>query len=79
MDERKFNRLSLTDRANIVWQKGEFVDSVVYNNYCLMLYSVSRQFVEMYIELRSHNIVWVSLANEYDLNKYLDRIQLEVR
>ena len=78
MDEGKFDRLSLHERANIVWRQGHFVDSVIYKNYCLMLYSVNRQFVELYIDLRSHNIVWISLANEYDLSKYLDGIQLEV-
>ncbi len=78
MDEGKFNRLSLTDRAGIVWRKGQFVDSLIYNNYCLMLYSVNRQFVELYLDLKSHSIVWISLANEYDLAKYLDDIRIEV-
>lgn len=78
MDEGKFNRLSLAERINIVWRQGEFVDSAIYNNYRLMLYSVNRQFVEMFIDLKSHNIAWISLANEYDLAKYLDGMQLEV-
>ncbi|MEX1241785.1 MAG: hypothetical protein WEB30_18830 [Cyclobacteriaceae bacterium] len=78
MDEGKFNILSMNERANIVWRQGEFLDSVIYGNYCLMLYSVKRQFVEMYIDLKSHSIVSISLANEYDLTKYLDGIQLEV-
>lgn len=78
MDEGTFNRLSLTDRANIVWRQGEFVDSVIRNNYCLMLYSINRQFVELYIDLHTHTIIWISLANEHDLAKYLDGIQIEV-
>ena len=78
MENGKFDRLSLHERANLVWLRGQFVDSVIYNNYCLLLYSVNRQFVELYIDLRTHNIVWISLANEYDLAKYLDGIQLEV-
>jgi hypothetical protein len=78
MDEARFNRLSLTDRAGIVWKEGKFVDSVIYNNYCLMLYSVNRQFVELFLDLKTHSIVWISLANEYDLAKYLDDIKIEV-
>jgi hypothetical protein len=78
MDEARFNRLSLADRAGIVWQKGKFVDSVIYNNYCLMLYSVNRQFVELFLDLKTHAIVWISMANEYDLAKYLDDIKIEV-
>lgn len=78
MDEEKFKRLSITDRANLVWSKGEFVDSVLYNNYCVMLYSVKSHFVELAMDLRSHTIVWISLANQYDLNKYLKNIDIEV-
>ncbi len=78
MEEGKFNRLSLNERASIVWRKGRFVDSVIYNNYCLMLYSVNRQFVELYLDLKSNSIVWISMANEYDLAKYLDDIKIEV-
>lgn len=78
MEEGKFNRLSLGERAGIVWRQGIFVDSVMYNNYCLMLYSVNRQFVEIYFDLKSQSIVWISLANEYDLAKYLEEIEIEV-
>ena len=78
MDEVKFNRLSLSDRAGIVWRQGQFVDSVIYNNYCLMLYSVNCQFIELYLDLKTHSIVWISVANEYDLAKYLDDIKIEV-
>ncbi|MGC1243730.1 MAG: hypothetical protein WA874_19195 [Chryseosolibacter sp.] len=78
MDEAKFNRLSLAERADLLWEKGAFVDSAICNDYCLMLYSVNRQFVELFIDLKSQSIVWVSLANEYDLMKYLSDIQIEV-
>jgi len=78
MDAGKFNRLTLTQRADIVWQKGQFVDSVICKHYCLMLYSVQHQFIELYIDLRSQNIIWISLANEYDLEKFLTQIQIEV-
>jgi len=78
MDEVRFNKLSLAARANIVWEKGKLADSVILNNYCLMLYSVNHQFVELIMDLPSNSIVWISLANEYDLVKYLDDIHLEV-
>lgn len=78
MDEEKFNRLSLGERANIVWTKGKFVDSVICNNYYLMLYSVDRQFIELCLDLKTHSIVWISLANEFELAKYLDSIQIQV-
>ncbi len=78
MDESKFNRMSLAERSDVVWQQGKFVDSLICNHYCLMLYSVKRQFVELCLDLKEQSIVWVSLANDYDLAKYLDDIQIEV-
>src|SRR5690606_14888341 len=77
MDEAKFNRLNLNERSCVVWLYGRFVDSLIFNNYCLMLYSINRQFVELYLDLKSHTIVSVNLANEYDLSKYLDHITIE--
>lgn len=78
MEEGKFNRLTLEQRAQIVWRDGQFVDSVMYNQYCLMLYSVDRHFVELFLDLETHHIVWISLASEYDLAKYLRGVDLEV-
>lgn len=78
MDEAKFNRLSLTERTELLWEEGTFVDSVLYNDYCLMLYSINRQFVELYVDLKAQSIAWVSLANEFDLMKYLNDIRIEV-
>lgn len=78
MDEGKFNRLPLSERANLVWDRGEFVDSVLYNNYCVMLYSVGHQFVELFMELKTGSIVWISLATEYDLTKYLQDVHIDV-
>ena len=78
MDEAKFNRLSLAQRADIVWLHGQFADSVLCNNYCLMLYSFNRQFVEVYVDLVGQSIVSINLANEYDLEKYLDDIHITV-
>ncbi|HET7179315.1 MAG TPA: hypothetical protein VFI14_06305 [Chryseosolibacter sp.] len=78
MDEGTFNRLPLADRANFVWEKGVFVDSILFNNYLLMLYSVNRQFVELSYDVKGGTIVWISVANEYDLAKYLDHIDIVV-
>lgn len=78
MEEAKFNRLSIAERASLVWQRGQFADSIICNNYCLMLYSLNRQFVELYFDLKTQSIVCISLANEHDLAKYLEDIHIEV-
>ena len=78
MDEGTFNRLSLADRANVIWEKGVFVDSILFNNYLLMLYSINCQFVELSYDVKAGDIVWITVANEYDLAKYLDNIHIAV-
>ena len=78
MDPGKFERLTLTERAELVWTHGAFVDSIMFNNYCLMLYSVKDQFVELYLDLHSKNIVLISLASEIDLEKFLTDIHIHV-
>lgn len=78
MEEGKFNRLSLAEQADIVWQQGQFVDSVIRKHYCFMLYTVKHQFVELYLDLQSQTILWISVANEHDLEKYLANINIGV-
>jgi len=78
MEESKFNSMSLAERSDVVWQQGQFVDSVMCNDCCLMLYSVKRQFVELCLDLKAQAIVRISLVNDPDLSKYIDDIQIEV-
>jgi hypothetical protein len=78
MEEGKFNRLSLDDRAKLLWEHGYFVESITYYNYCLILYSLNRQFVELFYDRSSQTILWISLANEYDMKKYLNKIEIPV-
>jgi hypothetical protein len=78
MDEGSFNRLSLDDRAKLLWEKGKFVESVTYYNYCLILYSLNREFVELFYDKSSQSILWISFANEYDMKKYLNKIEIPV-
>ena len=78
MDELKFNRMSLAERSDYVWRNGKFVDSVMCNSYCLMLYTVKRQFFELCLDLKSQSIVWISLANDHDLAKFLEDVRIEV-
>ena len=78
MEEGKFNRLSLDDRAKLLWERGDFVESITYYNYSLILYSLNRQFVELFYDRNSQAILWISLANEYDMKKYLNKIEIPV-
>lgn len=78
MDTVRFNRLTLEERADFLWRRGQFVDSVILNHYCLMLYSINDRFIELLLDLRSQNILWIGVANEYDLSKYLHNVHIDV-
>lgn len=78
VDERIFNRLSLGERADLLWDKGVFVDSILINHYLLMLYSVNHRFFELSYDVKAAGIVWITHANEYDLEKYLVHINIAV-
>ena len=43
-----------------------------------MLYTVKRQFFELCLDLKSQSIVWISLANDHDLAKFLEDVRIEV-
>ncbi len=78
MGEGKFNMLSLDDRAKMLWEKGHFVETITYDNYCLILYSLNREFVELFYDKTTQRILWISMANEYDMKKYLNKIEIPV-
>ena len=44
----ELDRLTLGERANLVWKEGEFLTATVYNNRKVNLYSFSGQFIEMW-------------------------------
>jgi hypothetical protein len=78
MDEGNFNKLSLDDRVTLLWEKGQFVESISYYNYCLILYSLNREFVELFYDKSTQRILWISIANEHDMKKYLSNVQIPV-
>ena len=44
----ELDRLTLAERANLVWNEGEFLTATVYNNRKVNLYSLNGQFIEMW-------------------------------
>src|SRR5688572_12244635 len=76
MDE--FNTLSLNDRVYILMEKGNFLESFAYHNYYILLYSLGTHFIELFYDKSTSQIVWILEANENDLNKYLNQIELKL-
>lgn len=79
MDEKQFERLSLDNKARIVWENGKFVESInSYYHYRINLYSLHHRFIEVYYHRSDDQIVKISMAGDKDLKKYLSRIVLNI-
>lgn len=46
----EFDKLTLGERANLVWKEGEFLTTTVYLNRRVNLYSLNGQFIEMWYD-----------------------------
>lgn len=79
MEEQQFQRLSLDNKAKILWENGKFVESInSYYNYRINLYALHNKFVEVYYHKGEEAIVKITMASERDLKKYLLRIILDI-
>jgi hypothetical protein len=73
----EFNALSLVDRASILAEYGKFVQAHTHFNYRILLYSLNKHFIEVYCEKDTDKILWILIANEYDLQKHLEKIEID--
>jgi hypothetical protein len=72
-----FNELSLTDKALIMAEFGDYLESIEYYDYWIHLYSLQNQFVEIYYNCRSRQIEKMLMLEYKDLDKYLNRIVID--
>jgi hypothetical protein len=72
-----FNTLSIDQRAAIVWSCGSFIDALLYYDQTISLYSVNKDFVEVWSDPRDNNrITKISTAKEDQLKKFLACVNL---
>lgn len=75
MEEQQFEKLTLANKARVVWENGKFLESIIsYYNYKINLYSLHHKFVEVYCRRADNEIVKISMASEKDMKKYISRI-----
>jgi hypothetical protein len=67
----------LNDRLDVLLERGILIESHTHYNYDILLYSLNRDFVEVYYDTTLDKIVWIMAANDYDLQKYLNRIEFK--
>ena len=46
----EFEKLTICERANILWKEGKFIAAVTYDNRKINLYSLNGQFIEMWYD-----------------------------
>lgn len=72
----KFNELPLVDKALIVKEFATVVESIQYYEYWVHLYSLHRNFIEVYHNTHTNQIDRISMVLNADIDKYLAKISL---
>lgn len=74
MKRKQFNELSLSDKAWLVYEFGEFLVTIEYYNHKIHLYELNSHFIEIYFNVVLKQVDRISVAEYSDLDKYLSRI-----
>jgi hypothetical protein len=76
MTVRDFLVLSLNDRAQVLWDCGRYLETIVYYGQTVKLYALNSFFVEVYYSPVTQSIDKVDVVHEEDLKKYLSQIRI---
>ena len=77
MQQNKFNDLTLPDKALIIAEYGIFISQQQYYDYRVHLYSLHRNFVEVFYNCLTRHIERITLMTDLrDIDKYLVNITL---
>jgi hypothetical protein len=67
------------NRLQFLFEQGTFIESCSYYNYNFSLFSLNRSFIEVLRDVNTNKIIWIMDANDQDLKKYLDKIELIIK
>ncbi len=76
MSKDKFNSLTLDHKANLVFQKRNFVASRKYYGFEISLYLFGRFFVEVWYFSAANEVQRIETAAYYDLALYATHLDL---
>jgi hypothetical protein len=71
-----FDDLSDNEKAKIIWYKGEFITSVFSNDTKFNLFSLHGSFVEIRFHLDTDEVRSISVLNENELERYLEKVTI---
>jgi hypothetical protein len=73
----KFNELPLTDKALLMAEFGNYLESIEFYDYWIHLYGLHSNFIEVYYNIHTRQIDKIAMADYNDLDKYLNRIIIQ--
>jgi hypothetical protein len=73
-----FDTLPIDLRAQIVWTRGRYVETIVYYNQRVNLYSIDEYFVEVFYNGEKNEVERITIATDQDIKKYIMNINLSV-
>lgn len=71
-----FEKLPLDDKAELVWEHGQYIDSIEYYGYKLNLYSMGTSFIEVFYSPSNNDVEKIQEVDKEGLNKYANRINI---
>jgi hypothetical protein len=77
MRQVKFNELPLPDKALLMAEFGNYLESIEFYDYWVHLYSLHSNFIEVYYNIHTRQIEKISMVEYQDLDKYLNRILIK--
>jgi hypothetical protein len=72
-----FNSLDFISKREILRKEARFIGSVIYYHYVIKLYSWQQYFIEQYYDTEAKVISRITVADDYEIEKYLNSISLE--
>ncbi|MDF2435640.1 MAG: hypothetical protein K0Q95_16 [Bacteroidota bacterium] len=71
MTAKNYDQLPVSQKADILWDEGKFIDSIELNNFDVSLYALDDRFIEMYYSLEKNRIEKIRVINDLSrLRKY---------
>jgi hypothetical protein len=72
-----FDKLDIDSKSIVLHYNGSMLASIIYYNYRATLYAFGNLLIEEYYDMESKEVSRICTAQEQDLKKYLEKIDLK--
>ncbi len=80
MNPQEFDTLSINDKADLVWEQGEFIADRYYYNQILGLWAMKGFYVEMFYSQDENRITKIErVTDEKVLERYIDEMDIDLK